>query len=126
VRIPLQLTEHSLTRTPTEQPFDTPPFTPPSARELEALDHALRFRQAIRDGPFYAFLETDARAPKPGELSGSGALAAASAARDAAAAAAASPFERMRTYSQKFVKARRTMPRIAQQRYGACFFHPSL
>jgi len=71
----------------------------------------------MRDGPFYAFLENPAHTPKPGELSGSGAMAPPGAGRDAAVAG--NPFERMRTYSQKFVKSKKTIPRLAQRKYGA-------
>jgi hypothetical protein len=101
-----------------QQAVDTPSFTPLSPEESECLEHSRHFQQEMRDGPFYAFLETDARAPKPGELSGSGVLGSPSAAREAAAAAG-SPFESMRTYSQRFVKAKRTMPQLTERKYGA-------
>jgi hypothetical protein len=70
----------------------------------------------MRDGPFYASLEDPVRAPKPGELSGGGTMGAPGAGRDTAATG--NPFEAMRTYSQKFVRSTKTLPRLSQRKYG--------
>jgi DNA-directed RNA polymerase III subunit RPC7 len=78
------------------------------------LEHSRLFQQEVRDGPFYAFLDSHSRMPKPGELSGSGMLES-SANREAIVG---NPFESMRTYSQKFVKPKKTMPRLDQRQYG--------
>jgi DNA-directed RNA polymerase III subunit Rpc31 len=107
---------------PKQQAFETPSFTPLSAAESESLEHFRRFQQEMRDGPFYAFLETPAHTPKPGELSGSGAMGPPRAGRDTVAG---NPFESMRTYSQKFVRSKKTVPRLAQRKYGASCVYPS-
>jgi DNA-directed RNA polymerase III subunit RPC7 len=68
----------------------------------------------MHDGPLYTILDPDARVHKPGELPGTWTLAYHSATN----AKSSNPFEAFPTYSQRYKKARKPMPKLDGIQYG--------
>jgi hypothetical protein len=69
----------------------------------------------MRDGPLYTFLDVQVQLQKPAELGGSQSSVLA---KPPNSKAANNAFENMQTYSQKFSKPKRTMPKLDERRYG--------
>ncbi|KAL9051028.1 MAG: hypothetical protein Q9206_004857, partial [Seirophora lacunosa] len=84
-----------------------PPYTPSHPAPLNAAEKAhiatfRRLRACIHEGPFYTVLDHDARKSKS----------------RTDAAASFDPFEGMPTYSQRYVKKRRRLPKLSARPYG--------
>ncbi|KAL8878373.1 MAG: hypothetical protein Q9198_003802, partial [Flavoplaca austrocitrina] len=83
-----------------------PPYNPSLPASLSATEKAqvasfLALRSRIHEGPFYTILDTNARIGKA----------------KASSAATFDPFEGMPTYSQKYIKKRRRLPKLSARPY---------
>lgn len=85
-----------------DQPQAPPTAEPPNHRERRIVNHHRTLRDRIHDGPFYTILDSGARISKdrPGRAA-------------SPAAAHFDPFEGAETYSQRFVKKKNTLPKLA-------------
>ena len=94
------------------QEYDTVPPKPLSKDEKARVAHFRAFRRSIHDGPLYTVRDDSARVTKP----------------KMSAAAQFDPFEGMPTYSQKYMKRRRKLPKLNTRSYGEVFGtqHPTL
>lgn len=86
-------------------------YTVPFARKLSPaeqtqVDYYRSLREQFHDGPFYSVLNASSSNAKKGS----------------AARANFDPFHGMPTYSGRYQKKRRTLPRITERSY--CTFHP--
>ncbi|KAL8919041.1 MAG: hypothetical protein Q9208_007007 [Pyrenodesmia sp. 3 TL-2023] len=100
---------------PTPTPL-FPPYSPSSPTPLTAAEKAqvatfLSLRARIREGPFYTILDDDARVGKK---------------TAASAAATFDPFGGMPTYSQKYMKKRRRLPKMSARPYVLKYFPKEL
>ncbi|KAI4274985.1 MAG: hypothetical protein LQ337_003549 [Flavoplaca oasis] len=88
--------------TPLFPPYNPSPPAPLSATEKAQVASFLALRSRIHEGPFYTILDTNARVSKA----------------KASSAATFDPFEGMPTYSQKYIKKRRRLPKLSTRPYG--------
>ena len=84
------------------QEYDTIPPKPLSKDEKAQVAHFRAFRRSFHDGPLYTVRDDNARVGKP----------------RVPAAAQFDPFEGMPTYSQKYMKRRRKLPKLDARTYG--------
>lgn len=84
------------------QTYDPPPPKPLTRTERLQVAHYRSFRDRIHEGPLYSVLGDNVRVGKHG----------------ASAAAQFDPFEGMPTYSMKYKKKRRRLPKLDTRPYG--------
>ncbi|KAL9615875.1 MAG: hypothetical protein Q9204_008647 [Flavoplaca sp. TL-2023a] len=100
--------------TPLFPPYNPSPPAPLSTTEKAQVASFLALRSRIHEGPFYTILDTNARVGKA----------------KASSAATFDPFEGMPTYSQKYIKKRRRLPKLSARPYVLKYFprelHPLL
>lgn len=84
------------------QEYDVIPPKPLSNNEKARVAHFRAFRQRFHDGPLYTVRYDNARVGKP----------------KVSAAAQFDPFEGMPSYSQKYMKRRRKLPKLDTRTYG--------
>jgi len=96
-----------------------PKPVPPSDFEASSFQYFSILRKQIRDGPSYTVLNHPAPIQKPGELSGNYPT---DSIETKTAQTISNPFENMQTYSQKYVKLRRTMPKLDDRVYIKSYF----
>ncbi|KAL8949576.1 MAG: hypothetical protein Q9222_004324 [Ikaeria aurantiellina] len=94
---------------PSYRPSSPAPLTPAEKTQVAAFR---AFRSRIHEGPYYTVLDHDARVGKTNSR--------------AAAAASFDPFEGMPTYSQKYVKKRRQLPKLDARPYVLNYFPKEL
>lgn len=85
-----------------DQIYKSTPSKPLSDEEIIQVGRFLTLRRNIREGPFYTVLGDNVRAGKSAVSS----------------AAAFDPFQGMATYSQKYMKKRRRIPKLDSRQYG--------
>ncbi|CAO1596914.1 DNA-directed RNA polymerase III subunit C31 [Xanthoria calcicola] len=98
--------------TPLFPPYNPSPPAPLSKTEKAQVASFLTLRSRIHEGPFYTILDNTARVSKPAKTSSTA----------AAAAANFDPFEGMPTYSQKYIKTRRRLPKLSARPYVLKYF----
>ncbi|KAF2084817.1 hypothetical protein K490DRAFT_75608 [Saccharata proteae CBS 121410] len=92
-------------------PPKPPPIAPaPRRAERTAVGHYRALRERIHEGPLYTVLGTNVRVGK----------------QRSSAKIVADPFEGMPTYTQKYKKQRRTIPRLDTRPYVLRFFPEEL
>lgn len=93
-------------------PPRAPPMAPPPRRnERTAVARYRALRERIHEGPLYTVLGDSSRVTKN---------------RGTQTTAQSNPFESMPTYTQKYKKQRRTIPRLDTRPYIESFFPPEL
>ncbi|KAL8993606.1 MAG: hypothetical protein Q9169_006220 [Polycauliona sp. 2 TL-2023] len=106
--IPFDDNDVDLSKGPSPTPlfpsYHPSPPAPLSATEKAQVASFLSLRSRIHEGPFYTILDNTSRIGKSAKAS---------------AAATFDPFEGMPTYSQKYVKKRRRLPKLSARPYGA-------
>ncbi|KAL8684755.1 MAG: hypothetical protein Q9224_006151 [Gallowayella concinna] len=98
------------TPTPLFPLYNPAPPAPLTKTEQAQIAAFRSFRSRIHEGPFYTTLDTDARTGKPTKSS----------------AANFDPFEGMPTYSQKYIKKRRRLPKLSARPYALKYFPKEL
>ncbi|KAJ9649638.1 DNA-directed RNA polymerase III subunit C31 [Coniosporium apollinis] len=100
-----------------DQQIPPPIAKPPRRLERIQVAHYRALRERIHEGPLYTVLGDNVRVGKTGSSAPSAA---------AAAAATFDPFEGMPTYTQKYKKQRRKIPRLDMRPYVKRFFPEEL
>ncbi|KAL8752998.1 MAG: hypothetical protein Q9184_005555 [Pyrenodesmia sp. 2 TL-2023] len=99
------------TPTPLFPPYSPSPPAPLTTAEKAQVASFLSLRARIHEGPFYTILDDDARVGKK---------------TAASAAATFDPFRGMPTYSQKYIKKRRRLPKLSARPYVLKYFPKEL
>ncbi|KAL9598026.1 MAG: hypothetical protein Q9219_004782 [cf. Caloplaca sp. 3 TL-2023] len=103
------------------QTYKPPPPAPLTPTEKGRVSAFRSLRACIHEGPFYTILDGNARAGK---------ISSTTRSASSAAAARFDPFEGMPTYSQKYMKKRRRLPKLSARPYELKYFpkelHPVL
>ncbi|KAL8749477.1 MAG: hypothetical protein Q9199_007660 [Rusavskia elegans] len=97
--------------TPLFPPYNPSPPAPLSKTEKAQVASFLALRSRIHEGPFYTILDNNARIGRSAKSSST-----------TAAAANFDPFEGMPTYSQKYIKKRRRLPKLSARPYVLKYF----
>ncbi len=84
------------------QKYDPPPPRPLTRNERLEIAHLRSFRERMHEGPLYTVLGDNVRVGKQGSI----------------ASAQFDPFEGMPTYSMKYKKKRRRLPKLDTRPYG--------
>ena len=92
----------SISLTNPEQAYHPTPPKPLSKTEKRQVQHFLAFRKRVHDGPHYTILDEEHQVGKPKRK----------------AAAVFDPFEGMPTYTHRYIKRRRTLPKLDDRSYG--------
>lgn len=91
---------------PKMQKYTVPRARPLSPRELTQVNHYRALRERFHDGPYYAVLDAASSAAKKGS----------------AARASFDPFHGMPSYSGRYQKKKRALPRMSGRAYGMASF----
>jgi DNA-directed RNA polymerase III subunit RPC7 len=103
----------------------TPKLIPLRKVEIARIEHFRVLRKAHHDGPLYTVLDPSARVSKPSDLPGmrSFGYSTAQAAQNAAInTKEVNPFDALPTFSQKYKKPRRPVPKLEDGGYIKTFF----
>jgi DNA-directed RNA polymerase III subunit RPC7 len=103
----------------------TPKMVPLRKAEVARIQHFRTLRKSHHDGPLYTILDPSARISKPSDLPGMrtfGYSTAQAAANAAINTKEVNPFEALPTFSQKYKKPRRPVPKLEGGDYIKSFF----